>query len=52
MGLPALVLLVLLLHKWQAEFHVQPKTVSDPGETVHGCQIVLVESSHAEAARI
>ena len=49
-NVPALHILVLLFHIWQAEFHVQPESVSGPDETVHVCLTVL-ESFQLEAAR-
>ena len=48
---PALHNLVLLFHIWQAEFHVQPESVSGPDETVHVC-LTAMESFQLEAARI
>lgn len=50
--IPASHILVLLFHKWQVEFHEQPRNGSGLDETVHVYQIVMMVSSQLESARI
>lgn len=40
-----------MFHKWQAESHAQPGSVSGPDETVHVYLIVMMVSSQVESAR-
>lgn len=49
--IPALHIPALLFHIWQAEFHVQPESVSGLDGTVRVCLTVL-ESFQLEVARI